>query len=152
MTHQGWKPGKQPAKEGSLSGHTSPPFWSIQRTWRAGTASQTDWTLGILSWKDDNSSRVKEEVGGVHGTGGWPDISIVLQAVSSNAAVVWGRGRVGILYFIVALLSGCPLPFCQGELVLVLSLCCCRIQIACDPYCSPHSESWTLLMIILASF
>ena len=62
VTHQGWKPGKQLSEEGSLSGNTPPPFWSIQRTWRAGTASQTDWTPGILSWKDDDSSRVKEEV------------------------------------------------------------------------------------------
>lgn len=35
---------------------------------------------------------------------------------------------------IVAVLSGCTVPFCQaGELVFILSLCCFRIQIACDP-------------------
>ena len=155
VTHRGWKPGKQPAKKGSLSGNTLPPFWSIQGTWRAGTASQTDWRLGILSWKDDNSSRVKEEVvvggGGGHGTGGWPDISTVLETASSSAVVVWGRVGVGILYFIVTLLSRCAVPFCQGERGLILSLCCYRIQIACDSYYSSHTESWTLLMIILAS-
>lgn len=148
VTHQGWKPGKQLAEEGSLSGNTLPPFWSIQRTWRAGTASQTDWTLGILSWKDDNSSRVKEEV---EGDTEWSDLTFPLFC-RLPALVQWSfreGEELESCTSIVAVLSGCTVPFCQGG-DLCLSLCCLRIHIACDRCYFPHTEPWTLLMINLA--
>lgn len=100
VTHQGWKPGKQPTEEGSLSGNTSPPLWSIQRTGRAGTACQTDWALGILSWKDDNSFRVKEEVeGGGREQEGDLTFPLFCRLPGPVQWVVWGLGGTGIKYF-----------------------------------------------------
>jgi hypothetical protein len=104
---------------GSLSGTTLPPFWSIQKTWWAGTPSQTDWALGILSWKDDNSGRVKEEVGGQLGGCRELESDLVFPLFCRLPGlvrwVVWGLEGTGIPQFLVAVLSGHPVYFIKGR-------------------------------------
>lgn len=64
VTHQGWKPGEQLAEEVVFPVTHHHPFEASREPEEQELPVRWTETLGILSWKDGNSSKVKEEVRG----------------------------------------------------------------------------------------